>query len=154
MATKRRQCETCSPASSRGYSRSKKRKLILECDELWSFVGSKAEQAWLWLALDADTCPDRWRCFNPISCSTPSMGSRYIIVVLNLGIPRHLLPKNDQTLRRVERNESMCQSYAAGELGTVPAAEFGISVQQIYQILRVRRKKPVRPPGMNRRSGQ
>jgi insertion element IS1 protein InsB len=34
----------------------KKRKLILECDELWSFVGSKAEQAWLWLALDLDTC--------------------------------------------------------------------------------------------------
>jgi insertion element IS1 protein InsB len=32
----------------------KKRKLVLECDELWSFVGSKAEQAWLWLALAAD----------------------------------------------------------------------------------------------------
>ncbi|MBZ0298848.1 MAG: hypothetical protein K8J31_03860, partial [Anaerolineae bacterium] len=55
MATRLRQCEICSPASSRGHSRSKKRKLVLECDELWSFVGSKAEQAWLWLALDADT---------------------------------------------------------------------------------------------------
>jgi len=55
MATRLRQCEICSPASSRGHSRSKKRKLILECDELWSFVGSKAEQAWLWLALDSDT---------------------------------------------------------------------------------------------------
>ena len=32
-----------------GHSHSKKRKLVLECDELWSFVGSKAEQAWLWL---------------------------------------------------------------------------------------------------------
>ena len=50
-----RQCEICSSASSRGHPRSKKRKLVLECDELWSFVGSKAEQAWLWLALDAET---------------------------------------------------------------------------------------------------
>jgi insertion element IS1 protein InsB len=29
--------------------------LILECDELWSFVGRKREQQWLWLALDRET---------------------------------------------------------------------------------------------------
>jgi insertion element IS1 protein InsB len=29
--------------------------LILECDELWSFVGSKRRQKWVWLALDRDT---------------------------------------------------------------------------------------------------
>lgn len=29
--------------------------MILECDELWSFVGSKRQQQWLWLALDRDT---------------------------------------------------------------------------------------------------
>ena len=34
---------------------SKKGKLTLQCDELWSFVGSKAQQVWLWLALDVDT---------------------------------------------------------------------------------------------------
>jgi hypothetical protein len=33
----------------------KKRRLILECDELWSFVGRKREQQWLWLALDRNT---------------------------------------------------------------------------------------------------
>ena len=29
--------------------------MILEADELWSFVGSKAEVRWVWAALDADT---------------------------------------------------------------------------------------------------
>ena len=27
----------------------------MECDELWSFVGKKANKQWVWLALDADT---------------------------------------------------------------------------------------------------
>ena len=29
--------------------------MILECDELWSFVGSKANKQWIWIALDADS---------------------------------------------------------------------------------------------------
>jgi insertion element IS1 protein InsB len=29
--------------------------LILECDELWSYVGKKQQQSWLWLALDRAT---------------------------------------------------------------------------------------------------
>ena len=29
--------------------------MTLECDELWSFVGSKRRQQWVWLALDRDT---------------------------------------------------------------------------------------------------
>ncbi len=29
--------------------------LVLECDELWSFVNSKQEKQWVWLALDRDT---------------------------------------------------------------------------------------------------
>jgi insertion element IS1 protein InsB len=33
----------------------KKRDLVIEADELWSFVGSKATVAWVWVALDADT---------------------------------------------------------------------------------------------------
>jgi insertion element IS1 protein InsB len=29
--------------------------LILECDELWSFVGKKRRQKWIWLALNRET---------------------------------------------------------------------------------------------------
>jgi insertion element IS1 protein InsB len=29
--------------------------LILECDELWSFVGSKTNKQWVWLAMDRAT---------------------------------------------------------------------------------------------------
>jgi insertion element IS1 protein InsB len=29
--------------------------LILECDELWSFVGKKRRQKWIWLAINRDT---------------------------------------------------------------------------------------------------
>ncbi len=29
--------------------------MILECDELWSFVGSKRCQKWIWLAINRDT---------------------------------------------------------------------------------------------------
>ena len=28
---------------------------MIEADELWSFVGSKADVHWVWVALDADT---------------------------------------------------------------------------------------------------
>jgi IS1 family transposase len=34
---------------------SKKRRLILKCDELWSFVGNKRRQKWIWLAINRDT---------------------------------------------------------------------------------------------------
>ena len=30
-------------------------RLILELDELWSFVGSKGEQVWIWVALERQT---------------------------------------------------------------------------------------------------
>ena len=29
--------------------------LVIQCDELWSFVGAKRNQCWLWLALDQNT---------------------------------------------------------------------------------------------------
>jgi IS1 family transposase len=29
--------------------------LVLQCDEIWSFVGSKRQVRWVWIALDADT---------------------------------------------------------------------------------------------------
>ena len=28
------------------------RKIVVECDEMWSFVGKKANKAWIWLAMD------------------------------------------------------------------------------------------------------
>jgi insertion element IS1 protein InsB len=33
----------------------KKGKLIIECDEMWSFVGDKSNKQWIWLALDVFT---------------------------------------------------------------------------------------------------
>ena len=32
-----------------------KGRLTIECDELWSFVGNKANKQWVWLAIDLDT---------------------------------------------------------------------------------------------------
>ncbi|MBW4593787.1 MAG: IS1 family transposase [Brasilonema angustatum HA4187-MV1] len=33
----------------------KKGRLMIQCDELWSFVDNKGNKQWVWLALDADT---------------------------------------------------------------------------------------------------
>jgi len=33
----------------------KPEKLTIECDEMWSFVGSKNNKQWLWLAIDIET---------------------------------------------------------------------------------------------------
>ena len=38
-----------------GAAPKKTGRLTLEADELWSFVGSKADVHWVWAALDADT---------------------------------------------------------------------------------------------------
>ncbi len=39
---------------SRGLAQ-KKGRLTIECDEMWSFVGSKKHKQWIWLALDIQT---------------------------------------------------------------------------------------------------
>lgn len=36
-------------------SKKSKGRLTIECDELWSFVGNKDNQWWIWLAMDRDT---------------------------------------------------------------------------------------------------
>ena len=33
----------------------KKRRLTVECDEMWSFVGHRKNKYWIWLAIDRDT---------------------------------------------------------------------------------------------------
>ena len=33
----------------------KKIKIVIECDEMWSFVGNKGNKYWIWLALDRDS---------------------------------------------------------------------------------------------------
>lgn len=38
-----------------GPAREKKRRVVIEADELWSFVGSKRTVHWVWVALDAGT---------------------------------------------------------------------------------------------------
>jgi insertion element IS1 protein InsB len=38
-----------------GAAQKKAGDLIVECDELWSFVGHKGDQWWVWAALDAET---------------------------------------------------------------------------------------------------
>lgn len=35
--------------------RKKKGRLTIQCDEMWSFVGSKANKQWIWFALDVET---------------------------------------------------------------------------------------------------
>ena len=55
MAAILRECQVCVPTAGDGCPCSKKRRLIVQCDELWSFVGNKARQVWLWLAIDAET---------------------------------------------------------------------------------------------------
>ena len=36
-------------------SSQKKGKIIFQCDEVWSFLGNKDNQQWIWLALDVNT---------------------------------------------------------------------------------------------------
>jgi insertion element IS1 protein InsB len=51
MVTELCECEIPgSPQGSRGIR--KKRALVIECDELWSFVGCKDNKQWVWLAKD------------------------------------------------------------------------------------------------------
>jgi insertion element IS1 protein InsB len=38
-----------------GAAQKKSGDLVIEADELWSFVGSKADRWWVWAAIDADT---------------------------------------------------------------------------------------------------
>ena len=33
----------------------KKKRLTIECDEVWSFVGNKENKYWIWLAIDRET---------------------------------------------------------------------------------------------------
>lgn len=51
MATK-----LCQPkisgSSARGLGHREKGALVIECDELWSYVGNKQNQQWVWLAQD------------------------------------------------------------------------------------------------------
>src|SRR5258708_21299939 len=55
MAARLRECQIRRAAAGDGRTRSKKRSLRVQADELWSFVAHKANQVWLWLAIDAET---------------------------------------------------------------------------------------------------
>ena len=32
-----------------------KKRVVIECDELWSFVGKKARKQWIWIAMDCES---------------------------------------------------------------------------------------------------
>src|SRR5438093_2587617 len=55
MAARLRECQIRCAASSDQCTRSKKRCLRVQADELGSFVGSKTNQRWLWLAIAEQT---------------------------------------------------------------------------------------------------
>ena len=55
MATGLRQPEVRSGSKASRECAKKKGCLTVQCDELWSFVGSKKCKKWVWLALDAST---------------------------------------------------------------------------------------------------
>lgn len=55
MATDVRQPEIL-PVAQAGRSHPKKLgRLTVQCDEMWSFVGSKTYKQWIWLAMDQTT---------------------------------------------------------------------------------------------------
>ena len=43
------------PFPNKLMSLQKKRRLTIQCDEMWSFVGNKGNKQWIWLALDVET---------------------------------------------------------------------------------------------------
>jgi AraC-like DNA-binding protein len=52
----------------------KRGKLILEIDEMWSFVGSKRNKVWIWLAIDSLTCINcRCLCWRSRSRRRPKI---------------------------------------------------------------------------------
>jgi len=55
MAAILRECQIRRAAASDRRTGAKKRRLRLQADEVWSFVGGKANQVWLWLAIDGQT---------------------------------------------------------------------------------------------------
>jgi len=55
VVTKLCQPQVCPGAASGSTPLEKKERLILQCDEMWSFVGRKRNKQWVWIALDADS---------------------------------------------------------------------------------------------------
>ena len=55
MAPVLRERQICRSSALRDHHGAKKGRLFLECDELWSFVGKKRRQKWIWLAINRDT---------------------------------------------------------------------------------------------------
>jgi IS1 family transposase len=55
MVARVRECEIRSTTPGDPCACSKKRRLTVQADEMWSFVASKANQVWLWLAIDVES---------------------------------------------------------------------------------------------------
>ena len=55
MVTQLRQPEVRSGPEASPEQAEKRRRLSVQCDEVWSFVGSKGCKKWVWLVLNAST---------------------------------------------------------------------------------------------------
>ena len=55
MVTNVRQPEICSDPTAGSSPKKKPGTLTIQLDEMWSFVRSKDNKQWIWLAIDADS---------------------------------------------------------------------------------------------------
>ena len=77
--------------------------------------------------------------FQPIARSTASGAAATLLAWLYQNAPRPE-PQNYKTRRRDERNQAIRQRFANGEDAGSLAADYGISLKRIYQIIHGRRK--------------
>jgi IS1 family transposase len=109
------------------YPNQKKGRLTIECDELWSFVGTKNQQEWVWLARDRDaresvggaigardaaTARQVWESLPPVSrhCAVCSRdGWDAYACVLSSKRHRPMGNDSEQTSRIERRNTTLRQ---------------------------------------------
>ena len=74
--------------------------------------------------------------FEPTSSATLAHAVRRILRVLYSGIPHPAAPLNDFTPTKHNRNREIYTRYLAGERAIELAAEYGISLQRLHEIIR------------------
>ena len=96
-------------------SQKKRGKLVLEIDEMWSFIGSKRNKVWIWLAIDSLTkeivgvhVGARDRAFGSVpEAIESSIRCAFDAIALqqeNYGTPCHQFTVKDYAFRLGRRN--------------------------------------------------
>ena len=75
------------------------------------------------------------------SSATLVQAIRRILHVLYSGIPLPAAPLNDFTPTKHNRNQEIYSRYLAGERAIELAAEYGISLQRVHEIIRNERSE-------------